>query len=223
MALVSGAVFAVLQIVLIIYVATTILPLLGELDAPLAERAAALAENAAAVRLSNFLSVLPSLFLLFFLGGLYSILRRAEGESSVLAMTAAGSGFALAMLWPLGVVIHDINIEVAVHGGDPAVIFALEAIAPFTLALSAVPRTVLMVASSLALLSYRLTARWIGITGLVVAFLSLAGSATLVAPEVFGLLGISTILFELWLIIFCVALLRRESGAGDQAGVVAAA
>jgi hypothetical protein len=105
--------------------------------------------------------------------------------------------------------ITDIGITIAREGGDPATVWALDALAPFTLALSALPRAVLLIGTSALLLNTRCVPRPIGWLGLVAALLGLIGSATLIAAALFPLLALGSLLFEIWVLLLSAALLRQ--------------
>lgn len=216
-ALASGIAFALLQLLMMGVFGLFILPNLGAVDAPVAERAAAYVQFGDRLRLGNYLLTLPTVFFLLFLGGLHAVLRRAEGGSGAFAMASVLSGAAMAMLWPLAGVISDIGIDIARAGGDPATVSSLDAIAPYSLALSALPRTVLLVAGSAVLLQSGIVPRWLGWAGLTVGGLSLVGTATLATGALFPVLALSTLLFELWLIALCVVLLRSQRAADRTA------
>jgi hypothetical protein len=205
----SGIGFALLQLAAMVLFATQILPRLGPMDAPVALRAAAYAEHGNLLRLGNYLLTLPTPLFLFFLGAVFTGVRRAEENGGPLAMAAVAAGAAMAMIWPLAAIISDIGIDIARAGGDVATVASLDAIAPYSLALSALPRMVLLLTISAALLHHELTPRWVGWMGVVAGLLSLAGTATLVVSDLFPLLALSTLFFELWIIVLSLALLSK--------------
>ena len=210
LSLVSGIVFAVLQLGVLVYFVVFVFPKLGPMDASATVRASAYTQHGETLRLGNYLMTLPAVFLLFFLNGLYAVLRRLEGGSGLLAIATMASGIAMSMLWPLSAVVSDIAIDIAKGGGDAATVAAFGAIGPYTLALSALPRTVLLVATSLVLLDPRFAYRWIGWAGFGVAFLSIVGTTTLVFKEMFAVLACGTVLFEFWILAVSIALLRHR-------------
>src|SRR5262245_53737358 len=112
-AVLSGILFALLQLGALAYFAAEILPHFAPIDAPAAERAASTAKLGASLRVGNYLLALPTPFFLLFLGGLSSALTRREPDAQILAMTALAAGAAMAMLWPLGAVITDIELAIA--------------------------------------------------------------------------------------------------------------
>jgi hypothetical protein len=210
-ALASGIVFGIFQFAGAIVFASYILPRLAPMDAPAAEQAAAYVAHANLLRLGNYAVILPAPFFLFFLAGLYAVLRRPEGERGVLASTAAFSGVAMSMIWAISAVVSDIAIDIALGKGDAVTISALNAFPPYMLALSALPRAVLLAATACVVLQGRDGSRWLGWSGIGIAVLSLAGSATLANALMFPVLALSTLLFDLWLAVLCSVWLREET------------
>jgi hypothetical protein len=203
----SGIIYSATMFCGMLYVGAAILPHIPPPGSLPTERAAGYVQVADRLQVGNYLMTFPSMFWLFFLGGLYTVLRRSNGESRSLAVAALAGGIAMAMLWPLGSIMSDIALEIAKGGGDAATVSGLDAIAPFTLALSALPRTVMLVATSIILLQKNLAARWIAWTGFIVAVLSFIGSAMLVWAGLFPLLALSIFLFVLWILVLSIALL----------------
>jgi hypothetical protein len=210
-ALASGIVFSILQLAGAILFAAFILPRLAPIDAPAATQAAGYVAHANLLRLGNYAVILPAPFFLFFLAGLYAVLRRTEDERSVLASTAAFSGVAMSMIWAISAVVSDIAIDIALGKGDAVTISALNAFPPYMLALSALPRAVLLAATGCVVLERHNGPRWLGWSGIGLAVLSLVGSATLVTPLMFPVLAVSTLLFDLWLWVVCSMWLRDEN------------
>ncbi|HSH79708.1 MAG TPA: hypothetical protein VLA19_14385 [Herpetosiphonaceae bacterium] len=217
-ALASGVLFAVLQIAAIGFVAVFVLSQLPPVGGPLAEWAEALVQIPTMTgRIASYLLLLPMPFFLLFLGGLFSVLRRAEGGSGSLAVSALCAGIAMAMTWPMGILIAGLSSDIVAGGGDVATAWSLDGMAPLSLALSAFPRTVLLVATSLLLLGSRLAPRWMGWMGLALAVASLIGTAMLLVPDMFPILALGTLLFELWILALSVSLVRSERTASQAA------
>lgn len=214
LALASGIVFAVLQITAIVFALVFFLSQLPAVGAPVAEWAEALAQiPTMTVRVTDYLLLLPVPFFLLFLGGLFGVLRRAEGGSGTLAVSALGAGIAMAMTWPMGILVAGLSSGIVADGGDLATAWALDGMAPLSLALSAFPRTVLLAATSLLLLDSRLVPRWMGLLGLVLAVASLIGTGMLLLPDMFPVLALVTLIFELWILALSVSLVRSERSA----------
>ncbi len=223
-ALASGIVFAVLQIAAIVFATVFLLSKLPPVGAPLPEWAEALMQiPTMTVNIANYLLLLPVPFFLLFLGGLFGVLRRAEGGSGALSVSVLGAGIAVAVTWPFGILIAGISSSIVAASGDLATAFALDGMAPFSLALSAFPRTVLLVATSLLLLDRRLAPRWMGWVGLALALVSLIGTAMLLVGDLFPVLALGTLLFELWVLALSVSLVRSGRTASQAAPRVATA
>ncbi len=161
--------------------------------------------------------MLPVPFFLLFLGGLFGVLRRAEGGSGALAMVSVGAGIAMAMTWPFGLLLAGVGTSIVLQGGDAATAWAFDGMAPLSLALSSFPRTVFLAATSAVLLEDRLVPRWVGWSGLVLALVSLIGTATLVVGDLFPLLMLGTLIFELWVLALGVSLARSGRTARQVA------
>jgi hypothetical protein len=217
-ALASGIAFMVAQVGALIVFSTTLLPRMPAIDAPVAERAAFFAEHGDLLILNNYLLVLPVPFFLVFLGGFYSFLRRNEGSAGALAAIAFAAGITMAMVWPLGIVITNVGVEIARGGGDAATVSALDAMAPYTLALSALPKAVMLAASSILILHTRIAQRWIAWAGFLLAGVTLAGSGTLMVGDLFPLLGLASLLFYVWIGAVTISLLRgtRSMAVGSS-------
>jgi hypothetical protein len=207
----GGIAFSVSQLAVMLYFVILVLPQMGPPDA-VAQHIAFYTQHGATLRLGNYLMTLPMPFFLLFLGGLSGVLRRTEDGDSTLATAAISSGAIAAVLWPLSAVLNNIGLDIAQAGGDTATIMALDAIGAYMLALSALPRAVLLAAASVGLLQGRFMPRWLGWLGLLLAVASLAGSATLVVSQLFPVLALGTLLFEVWILLLSIVLLRRHQG-----------
>lgn len=213
-ALACGIGYAVVFFVGLVFFILFVASKFASIDAPPEEHAEAYREMGFLGDVSSYLLTLQAPFLLLFLGGLYAVLRRAEGGSGALAMSAFGAGIAMSMIWPLGIVIAGVATGIAEAGGDAITAFNLDGMAPLSLALSAFPRTVLLGAVSLVLLESGIAPRWIGWTGLALGAVSLVTTGTLVVAEMFPILMLGTLLFVVWVLALCVALLRRSDKEG---------
>ncbi|CAN5222590.1 hypothetical protein BH23CHL1_BH23CHL1_20160 [soil metagenome] len=217
-ALVSGILFVVVAIAGTVFAMLFMFPNMAAIDAPIAERAAASAEHGTTILVANYLLMLQVPFLLVFLAGLYVILRRAEGDSGMLSLTALASGITMVSMLFTGWMIAGImNVFIANEGGDAATVSAFDALAPMSLALSAFPRAVLLGAVSLLVLQHGLSARWIGIAGFVLAAIHLLGTSTLVEGGFFPIVALGSLLFTVWTLALSVSLLRRPVTATQPA------
>ncbi len=208
LALASGLLFVVVQIATVAFNVAFFLTRHPPMDASPQETARGFAEHATMVEIGTYLYVLHLPFLLLFLGGLFGVLRRAEGGSGVLSVSALGAGIAMAVIASMGAVVSSLTPTIGQLGGDAATVKAIDAMTPLALALSAFPRAVLLVATSAVLLEGRIAPRWIGWTGLALSLISLVSTGTLVAPELFPFLALGTLLFVVWVLALTVALLR---------------
>jgi hypothetical protein len=201
-------------------------PHLPPLDAPLAQQGAFYSDYHAENALVAYLYLLPVPFFLLFLGGLFGVLRRLERGVGVLTATAFGAGLALAMVWPIGIVIADSGQGMAQHGLEPVAVMAFDGIAQLTLGLSAFPQAVLLLAASLGLRSSNELPRWLGWTGMGLALAGLVGSATLLDASLYPVLALGNLLFDVWVGLVGGILLRRvaaesPSRIAARAGLVA--
>jgi hypothetical protein len=208
-ALVSGIVFALVQIGALASFAVLVGPHMPPMDAPFAEQAAFYSTFWDTIAITNYLNLWPTPFFLIFLGGLFEVLRRAEGRTGPLTVGTMSAAVALAMVWPIGMVIAGTGQGMARQGLDGVTVFAFDGVAQFTLALSGFPRAVVLAGTSLALLSGGAYPRWLGWTGIGLAAVALATTATLVVEEIFPFLAIGTLLFHVWIVALCTILLRR--------------
>jgi hypothetical protein len=105
------------------------------------------------VALAGFVFFIP------FLGYLYSVLRRAEGEGGWLSMTALGAGL-VGIAIKLGSLAPELSAQR--KGSDPGVVKALNAIADTSFILSLLPLGVLVAAVANVTLKTRILPAWIG-------------------------------------------------------------
>jgi hypothetical protein len=115
-----------------------------------------------------------------------------------LATVAVAAGALLTLIWPLAAVFHDVALDTASAGTDLRILGGWDAVAPYSLAFSALPRLFLVGAIVLGLRMTK-SAPWLQRVGIVLLPLSLAGSATLVSGAMFPLLALSTLGYELWI------------------------
>jgi hypothetical protein len=207
-ALASGILFVAVQIATLAFNVAFFLTTHPPMDASPQETARGFAEHAIMVEIGTYLYVLQLPFLLLFLGGLFGVLRRAEGGIGALSVSTIGAGVAMVVIASMGALISALTPTIGQLGGDAATVKAIDAMTPLALALSAFPRAVLLGATSVVLLESRIAPRWIGWTGLVLGLISLVSTGTLVAPALFPFLAIGTLLFVVWVAALTIALLR---------------
>jgi adenosylhomocysteine nucleosidase len=222
-ALGCGAVFTLVQLTALAYFVVLIFPRFTAIDAPAPARAAAVAGLGNVMRVGNFLLLLGLPPFLGFVAGASVSLRRGPTTGGVFAALATIAGVAIAVIWPIGIVLTDVELDLAQAHGDPAVVSALDALAPYTLALSALPRAVFLVAVSAGARSRGLASTPLVYAGYAIAAVSVAGSATLLSANVFPILAMSTLAFEIWVGLVALALLRRLPKASSVVGAAAVA
>ncbi len=192
-----GIAFTLCQVGVMICMAIFVLPHGGSPSDPALERGHHVLEAENLYRAGNYAFILAGTLLLGFLGAVYVKLRRAD-STGVLATVAVAAGTLLTLIWPYAGVLHDVALDTAADGTDLRILGGWDAVAPYSLAFSALPRLFLVGAIVLAL---RMAgeARTLQRLGIVLLPLSLAGSATLVAGAAFPLLALSTLGYELWI------------------------
>ncbi len=210
----NGILFAAVQMVTIAFTAVFFATTHPPMDASPQEAARGFAQAQTMVEVGTFLYVLQVPFLLLFLGGLFGVLRRAEGGSGALATSALGAGIAMVVIASMGALISSVTPIIGQLGGDGATVKAIDAMTPLALALSAFPRAVLLGAISVVILESGIAPRWIGWAGLVLGLISLVSTGTLVAPELFPFLALGTLMFVVWVLILSVVLLRSTRAEG---------
>jgi hypothetical protein len=191
-----GLAFTVCQLGVMVAMATLVLPNGGSPSDPALDRGVAVLDAETAYRVGNFAFMLAGTLLLGFVGAVVAHLRRAD-RSGVLATVAGSAAVLLALIWPLGGMLHDVALETAAGGADPRILSGWDSVAPYSLAFSALPRAFFLGAVVLGLRATG-SAPWLQRTGLVLILLALVGSATLVSGAMFPLLALSTLGYELW-------------------------
>ncbi|MGV9710098.1 hypothetical protein ACWDTI_05490 [Gordonia sp. NPDC003424] len=192
-----GLLFSVCQIVVMAVMATVVLPHGGGPGTPAGERGAAVLDAITSYRVGNYVFIVSGMLILGFLGAVGARLEAVD-RSHVLARVGVASGTLLALIWPLGGVLHDIALEVAAGGTDVRILGGWDAAAPFSLAFAALPRAAFVATIVVGLWRAR-SPRWLVWTGAAIIVPTLIGSATLVSASVFGILAVSTLCFDLWI------------------------
>ena len=125
----------------------------------------------------TWLAVLPLPFLLLFLGGLGSLLRRVAGGPT--AVTAVVAGTCSAVMVALGALVSSLTPAIGADDTSAAagaVVKALDGATPLAVAMSGFPRAVLLVVVTSALLRVGLHGRGLAGFAWLVAGLSLLGT-----------------------------------------------
>jgi hypothetical protein len=191
-----GIAFTIAQLTVMVAMAIFVLPNGGSPDEPALGRGESVLDAESAYRWGNYAFMLAGTLLLGFLGAVHVRLRRVDA-SGVLAAVAVAAGTLLTLIWPLAGMLHDVALETARGGTDLAILGGWDAVAPYSLAFSALPRLFFVGAIVLALRAAG-EAPWLRRAGLVIVPLSLVGTATLVSSAVFPLLALSTLAYEVW-------------------------
>jgi hypothetical protein len=191
-----GLAFTLAQLVVMVCMALVVLPHAGSPSDPALDRGQRVLDAADLYRVGNYAFMISGTLLLGFLGAVQLRLRRVD-RTGVLATTALVAGTLLVLIWPLGGLLHDVALETAEGGTDLRILGGWDAVAPFSLAFSALPRLFFVGAIVLAL---RMAGEspWLQRVGVVLLPLSLVGTATLVNGAIFPLLALSTLGYELW-------------------------
>ena len=191
-----GVAFTLAQLVVMVCMALVVLPHAGSPSDPALDRGQRVLDAADLYRVGNYAFMISGTLLLGFLGAVQLRLRRVD-RTGVLATTALVAGTLLVLIWPLGGLLHDVALETAEGGTDLRILAGWDAVAPFSLAFSALPRTFFLGALLLGLRAAGAPSRLVG-TGVVCLVLGAVGSATLVSAALFPVLALGTLAFELW-------------------------
>jgi hypothetical protein len=164
-----------------------------------------MARNSQLFALGEYLSTLSLIAFLWFLGSLWSTLRRAEGEPAWLSLVAAASGLMIVATvsagsgWPLAVFRRD-------EGLDPQIARLLFDQGNFAFANAWVMLASLSLATGVVIIRTRALPRWLGWAGVVIAVGLLAARAVWASS---GLVFVPFLFSYLWLIAISVILIRR--------------
>jgi len=191
-----GIAFTACQVGVMILMAIFVLPNGGSPADPALERGHNVLDAETAYRLGNYAFMISGTLLLGFLGTVHVRLRRIDA-SGVLSTVAIAAGTLLAVVWPFAGVLHDVALDTAADGTDVRILAGWDAVAPYSLAFSVLPRLFFIGALVLGLRMAG-TAPRLQRVGLVLLPVSLIGSATLIAGALFPLLALSTLGYELW-------------------------
>ncbi len=192
-----GVAFAVSQVVVMVAMATLVLPKGGHPGLDPAEWGRRVMAADDWYRAGNYVFVLAGVLLLGFLGVVHERLKRVDA-TGVLSAVAVGAGTIVSFVWPYAAVLHDVAIEAAGTGADPRMLAGWDSVAPFSLAFSAVPR-IFFVGALVIALRRSGTAPRLQQIGVALVPLFLVGSATLVIGACFPLLALSSLAYELWI------------------------
>ena len=191
-----GLAFTICQLSVMVLMAIVVLPHGGSPNDPALERGQHVLDAENLYRAGNYVFMIAGMLLLGFMGAVHLKLRKADG-TGVLATVAVAAGTLLSLVWPYAGVLHDVALDTAADGTDLRILGGWDAVAPYSLAFSAMPRVFFIGAIVLGLRMLG-TAPWLQRVGVVLLPLTLLGTATLVAGAFFPLLALSTLGYELW-------------------------
>ena len=160
--------------------------------------------NTVLFNIGSYLSVLSLIALLGFLGSLWNVLRRAEGEPGWVSLVAVGAGLGVVALlfgggaWHLAVFRID-------EGLDPQIARLLFDLGNFTFATSWVLFGALALSAAAASLWLAAFPRWLGWTGLIVGIWLVTAPIYWTSPVAFA----PYVLFWVWLVSLSVVMFRR--------------
>jgi len=192
-----GLVYAIAQLIVMIGFSVFVLPKGGSVGEDPLHWGDDVLAAATWYRVGNYLLMLAGMLLLGFLGAVHARLRRAD-PSGVLATIAVGAGILLSLLWPLAAALHNVALDIAETGADVRMLAGWDSVAPYLLALSALPR-LFLIAAIVAGMRRAGETPWLRRIGIVLLPASLFGSATLLTGAVFPLLALGTLATELWI------------------------
>ena len=204
-----GLAFTVTQLAVMVGMAIFVLPKGGSPGEDPTVWGQNVLDHIDAYRIGNYVFMVAGVLLLGFLGAVNVRLRRADGTGT-LATVAVAAGTLLAFVWPYAAVLHDVALDSAEKGVDLRLLAGWDAVAPYSLAFSALPRIFFVLAIVAAL---RMTggSRWMQRTGLAIVVFSLIGTATSVTALAFPALALGSLGYELWVCALAIIWLRDRS------------
>jgi hypothetical protein len=192
-----GLAFPICQIAVMIAMAIFVLPHAGSPSDPALERGRSVLDAETVYRIGNYVFMCAGIVLMGFLGAVNARLRQVD-RSGTLATVAVAAGTVLSVIWPFAAVLHDVALDTAAAGTDPRILGGWDAVAPYSLAFSALPRLFFVGALVVGLRATG-SAPWLQRTGVVIVVLSAVGSATSLSGALFPVLALSTLAYELWI------------------------
>ena len=155
------------------------------------------------------LELIALLLFLPFLGYLYSVLRRAEGEGAWLSATAFGAGL-VDLTIKLGSIAP--GFAARTEGLDPQLHQALEKMNSVAFIVTMLPLGVMMAAVAIVILKTRVLPLWLGLLAAITALACLVNGMFLDAE-----FGPAFLLFLLWVTIASIVLTLRVGRATAKA------
>lgn len=211
----AGVGYAFLQLAALLLFGAAIAPALPLLDAGADAYATLYADKAGETKLLLYVAAVSLPLLLVFLAHLADRLR-VSTSSPTLATAAVLAGLAMAVI-PLGanVVEAYLGTTLALSGGDPLTIKAIDGLIPVSSGIGALPQALFLGVVAIGVLEAAVAPRWLGWAALLLVVVSLVSSLAVIVPAVFPLLIVGMLLFPLWVLALSIALLRRPTaGSG---------
>jgi hypothetical protein len=184
------------------------------IDATPIDAATGFRDNAARVAGSTLLFLLPLPFVLLFLAGLRSALRRA---GDALASASASAGRLDLGMFATAAVVSSITSTIGAHDAGQAtgaVIKAVDGVLPLAIAIGGLARAVMLGGSALLLARTGLAARRLIRFTWTVAGLGVLGAATFLTPALFPVSMVAMVLTWVWMGMVGVRLAGRAVPAG---------
>ncbi len=211
LAFASGMLAAALYIASAAIFAAFVVSQMPPMDAPASQVAAFYAEQSRGIlyRLVSYMGQAEMPLLMLFFGGLYGVLRRAEGGSGSLAAAVFAAGIAGAVILPIIIVVENhVLLGLAAAGGDPLTVRAFDGMGPVAFGLIGFAQALVAGGTAALLRSQSSAPR--GLTGLTyaVVLVSLVGTGTQVLAGLFPIAALATLLFRIWIVVLSVVLLR---------------
>ncbi|GAA1945680.1 hypothetical protein GCM10009798_00830 [Nocardioides panacihumi] len=204
-----GLAFAICQLGVMVCMSIFVLPHGGSPHDSALVRGNSVHDADTYYRVGNYVFMISGILLLGFLGAVGTRLRRVD-PSGALAGVAVAAGTLVALVWPMAAMLHDVALDTAAAGTDPRILGAWDAVAPYSLAFSALPRLFLVGALVLGMRAVGATP-WLTRAGVGILVLSAVGSATLLTGDMFPVLALSTLAFEVWVGAVAFAWLRDRT------------
>lgn len=158
-------------------------------------------DNAWQIGVSTLLFMLPTPFVLTFLGGLTSALRRS---GAALASTAFGAGLVDIALFSSATMVSSITSTIGTLDASTAtgaVIKAIDGVLPITIAVAGLARAVLLGCSAVLLRRSGLSGRGVRGFSWALAALAVVGLGTVLTPAMFPITELAMILGWVWMAI----------------------
>ena len=158
-------------------------------------------------RVAFSLEILAFLFFLFFLGSLWSAMRRAEGGSGWLSITAFGAGL-MSVTIKVASAAPVLAARYRADGLDPQLARTLQDINDASFFLTFFPLSVLLVAFAIVAIRSEALPGWLGWVAAVLSAAFLAGGLAGSADLAFEWAALPMLLYPFWVIATSIVLIR---------------